>query len=91
MRYPATEKLEIIRLVERSHLPVRRTLRHLGVPKTSFYRWYTTRIFSSEDRCRRVLRRMSRTVFSAESLLLIDFFIIFVPFGHYDEPEILRY
>jgi len=40
MRYPATEKLEIIRLVERSHLPVRRTLRHLGVPKTSFYRWY---------------------------------------------------
>ena len=40
MRYPATEKLEIIRLVERSHLPVRRTLRHLGVSKTSFYRWY---------------------------------------------------
>ena len=40
MRYPATEKLEIIRLVERSHLPVRRTLRHLGVPKKSFYRWY---------------------------------------------------
>jgi hypothetical protein len=51
----------------------------------------TTRIFSSEDQCRRVLRRMSRTVFSAESLLLIDFFLIFVPFGHYDEPEILRY
>ena len=40
MRYPATEKLEIIRLVERSHLPVRRTLRNLAVPKTSFYRWY---------------------------------------------------
>ena len=40
MRYPSTEKLEIIRPVECSHLPVRRTLRHLGVPKTSFYRWY---------------------------------------------------
>ena len=26
MRYPASEKLEIIRLVERSHLPVRGTL-----------------------------------------------------------------
>jgi hypothetical protein len=26
MRYPASEKLEIIRLVEHSHLPVRRTL-----------------------------------------------------------------
>ena len=32
MRYPAAEKLEIIRLVEQSHLPVRRTLGHLGIP-----------------------------------------------------------
>ena len=31
MRYPASEKLEIIRLVERSHLPVRRTLDKLGI------------------------------------------------------------
>jgi transposase-like protein len=40
MRYPAAEKLEIIRLVEQSHLPVRRTLRHLGIPPSTFYRWY---------------------------------------------------
>jgi putative transposase len=40
MRYPAPEKLEIIRLVEQSHLSVRRTLRHLGVPLATFYRWY---------------------------------------------------
>ena len=40
MRYPATEKLEIIRIVEQSHLPVKRTLAHLGIPKTTFYRWY---------------------------------------------------
>jgi putative transposase len=40
MRYPAAEKLEIIRLVEQSHLPVRRTLRHLGIPRATFYRWY---------------------------------------------------
>ena len=40
MRYPAAEKLEIIRLVERSHLPVRRTLDKLGIPATTFYRWY---------------------------------------------------
>ena len=32
MRYPASEKLEIIRLVEQSHLPVRRTLATLGDP-----------------------------------------------------------
>ena len=40
MRYPATEKLEIIRLVEQSHLSARRTLAQLGIPKTTFYRWY---------------------------------------------------
>ena len=39
MRYAAAEKLEIIRLVEQSHLPVRRTLRHLGIPPATFYRW----------------------------------------------------
>jgi transposase-like protein len=40
MRYPAAGKLEIIRLVEQSPLPVRRTLRHLGIPRAIFYRWY---------------------------------------------------
>ena len=40
MRYPASEKLEIIRLVEGSHLPVRRTLAYLGIPPAMFYRWY---------------------------------------------------
>jgi transposase-like protein len=34
------EKLEIIRLVEQSHLPVRRTLAKIGIPATTFYRWY---------------------------------------------------
>ena len=40
MRYSASEKLEIIRLVERSHLPAKQTLAMLGVPRTTFYRWY---------------------------------------------------
>ena len=40
MRYPASEKAEIIRLVEQSHLPVRRTLEMLGIPSATFYRWY---------------------------------------------------
>jgi putative transposase len=39
MRYPPSEKLEIIRLVEQSHLPVRQTLMKLGIPRTTFYRW----------------------------------------------------
>ena len=40
MRYPAAEKLEIIRLVEQSRLPVRRTLGKLGILPATFYRWY---------------------------------------------------
>jgi putative transposase len=40
MRYPAAEKLEIIRLVEGSPLPVRDTLAKLGIPRATFYRWY---------------------------------------------------
>ena len=39
MRYPASEKLEIIRTVETSHLPVRKTLDKIGIPKTTFYAW----------------------------------------------------
>ncbi len=34
------EKLEIIRLVEQSHIGVCPTLAKLGIPKTTFYRWY---------------------------------------------------
>jgi len=40
MKYPASEKLEIIRLVEASHLPVKRTLEKIGVSRPAFYRWY---------------------------------------------------
>ena len=40
MRYPASEKLEIINLVEQSHLPAKRTLDRLGIPRRTFYRWY---------------------------------------------------
>jgi hypothetical protein len=40
MRYPASEKLEIIQLVEQSHLPARHTLQKLGIPRATFHRWY---------------------------------------------------
>jgi transposase InsO family protein/transposase-like protein len=40
MRYPASEKLEIIKLVEQSHLPARLTLDKLGIARRTFYRWY---------------------------------------------------
>jgi len=40
MRYPASEKLEIIRMVEQSSLSARKTLEQIGVPRATFYRWY---------------------------------------------------
>jgi transposase-like protein len=38
MRYPASEKAEIIKLVEQSRLPAKRTLDRLGIPRATFYR-----------------------------------------------------
>ena len=40
MRYSASEKLEIIRLVEQSTLSVGRTLASIGIPRSTFYAWY---------------------------------------------------
>jgi len=40
MRYLASEKLEVIRTVEASHLPVKKTLDMLCIPRTTFYRRY---------------------------------------------------
>lgn len=39
-RSSATEKLEIIRIVEGSSLPVKQTLAELDIPRSTFYRWY---------------------------------------------------
>jgi len=39
-RTSASEKYETIRLVEESSLPVKQTLAELGVPRSTFYRWY---------------------------------------------------
>ena len=40
MRHTAPEKLEIIWLVEGAQLSARQTLAKLGIPRTTFYRWY---------------------------------------------------
>ena len=64
MRYPASEKLEIIRLVEQSHLPVRRTLDKLGIQPARFYRWYdrlqTGGLEALEDKASRPTRVWNR-------------------------------
>jgi len=40
VRRSASEKMELIGLVERTDLPVRATLRQLGIPPSTFYGWY---------------------------------------------------
>ncbi len=40
MRRSASEKMEIIRLVDGADLPVRAVLRQLSVPPSTFYGWY---------------------------------------------------
>lgn len=49
MRCSASEKLEIIRLVERSQRPAKWTLDQLGVPRPAFYRWYDRYLEYGED------------------------------------------
>ena len=40
MRRSPSEKLEIIRIVEDSELSVRRTLKEMGIHRSTFYNWY---------------------------------------------------
>ena len=49
MRYPASEKLEVIRLVERSSRPAKWVLDKLGIPRRTFYRWYDRYLEDGED------------------------------------------
>ncbi|TMJ95307.1 MAG: IS3 family transposase, partial [Alphaproteobacteria bacterium] len=41
MRYSASEKFEIIGLVEQSSLSIPRTLAPIGIPRSTFYDWYS--------------------------------------------------
>ena len=41
MRYSASEKFEIIELVEQSSRSIRRTLAPIGIPRSTFYDWYS--------------------------------------------------
>lgn len=40
MRYSQSEKMEVIRIVDCSDLGVKRTLRELGINRSTFYEWY---------------------------------------------------
>ena len=79
MRYSAAEKLEIIRLVEGSPLPVRDTLTKLGIPRATFYRRYDRHRQGGADcladrapRAERVWNRIPQTVRDSVIQLALD-------------------
>ncbi len=49
MRYPASEKLEIIRTVEGITSADKANLDMLGISRTTFYRWYDLYLESGLD------------------------------------------
>ena len=49
MRYSAAEKQEIIHLVDRSDLGVNKTLKQLGIQKSTFYKWYRVYLDKGSD------------------------------------------
>ena len=49
MRLNQNEKQEIIRLVEGSDLGVTRTLKELGIHKSTFYNWYNAYLENGYD------------------------------------------
>ena len=65
MRYPASEKLEIIRTVEGSHLPAKQTLDMLGIPRTTFIAGTTVtwKVGLMPCRIARLAQSLSGTVF----------------------------
>lgn len=40
MRFTQSEKMEIIKLVDESNISANRTLKELGIPSSTFYKWY---------------------------------------------------
>jgi transposase InsO family protein len=74
MRYPASEKLEIIRIVEQSHLPAKKTLDQLGIARRTFYRWYDRYVEGGpealEDRPSRPSRVWNRICAEVQSQII---------------------
>ena len=94
MRYPASEKLEIIRLVEQSHLPIKQTLDKLGIPRTTFYRWYDRYQISGpealEDQAPRPSRLWPRLVPIYMTTDSAGYTLLLAPTSKTNESEVVQ-
>ncbi len=74
MRISSSEKQEIIQLVERSELGVNRTLKELGIHKSTFYKWYRVFVEKGMDGLlpRKRTRRQWNSIPEAQKQLVVD-------------------
>ena len=74
MRLTAQEKEEIIRLVDRSELGVNKTLRELGIHKSTFYNWYWAYLKKGSDGLStgRVTRQQWNTIPEEQRQLVVE-------------------
>jgi putative transposase len=74
MRLTAQEKEEIIRLVDRSELGVNKTLRELGIHKSTFYNWYRAYLKKGSDglSAGRVTRQQWNTIPEEQRQLVVE-------------------
>ena len=74
MRLSAAEKLEIIQLVDRSDLGVNRTLRELGIHKSTFYKWYQAYLAKGPDGLepQKRTRRQWNSIPEAQKQLVVE-------------------
>ena len=66
MRRSASEKQEIIHLVEHTDLPVRVTLRQLGIAPSTFYGWYQRYLEGGFDAAKRLTEKAVKEMVPAE-------------------------
>jgi transposase-like protein len=74
MRVTPSEKQEIIRLVERSELGVNRTLKELGIHKSTFYKWYHIYVEKGMDGLmpQKRTRRQWNSIPELQKLLVVE-------------------
>jgi transposase len=74
MRLSVQEKQEIIQLVDHSDLGVNRTLRQLGVNKSTFYKWYNVYLKKGQEGLhpRRSTRQQWNTIPEEQRQLVVE-------------------
>jgi len=74
MRLTTQEKEEIIRLVDRSELGVNKTLKELGIHKSTFYNWYRVYLAKGQEGLnpRRSTRRQWNTIPEEQKQLVVE-------------------